>query len=895
MLHSAQAAQAHVRGRAGTRGVEAVRCASSAPPAPLSPASAASPASRIVSAFKAQFKSLPVSRVLAGFERAVSDEPPFAAHGPLGQQHASSFVADLPPATPFHEADAFPWAATLEAGAESIAAELAAFAAAPAGVAKPAVWSVAARAEAVAYGPQWRTLVLQDRGRWHEEHAAAFPRTVALVKAAGVPCVECFFARQGPGSGIAPHSGAIPCFSSTFPRAVLSLAQSTTRAVRVADVFSSLPDQINFILTAHLGLSVPEGQCRITVGLQTREWRNGRVLVMDTSFVHHTANDAQTEERVILLLRFWHPGLSRVECVAEQWLFDVLDDDTPAGVAAAGRAADREILRISKASVASKGFGKRCATRRKQRAPGHCPDAPSSAARERSIFHNRFSSLHRSTLPMQSQSWAAQCKSQCKRLRWFKRHESFVVYNLITADAARSMSISAMLPSQSGEITCWATTTGGAEARSTFGENIGEDFLSFLGYSCWNPSQNVTANSFSLLSFVSLAMAAAEQCGPAASKCDEGGRRAGLPWTARMAGLRPSRSLRGVALDRHRFACARRDGLGCVLFPTDAQEFSPGDDEQTACFELVTHGGGALGVRGPSCLTPKNRDELKRHGPSLRAALAGKQLMVRFVGWRKEVCDAYASGTRAFFSGTTLDERDALTHVSHAGHGVGFGLFSTSALGPRTVFAEYVGLGCTDKEAKDAAAARGAVSEYAFDACGLGFCAGVGYQRATKLVLDGAVWVGGERVRRRLYRNPWIVRNLSHERNWRAHHFTKRVCAAGRANSPYNGHGAVNCVCFDVVCAGVAGCGGPAELPHFHVMLATLPDSGLSKGEEIVLEYGGRSTASCQRRRAPRRARAHSTRPEAACRRRTRAKGRRRQLPTRRIITHSHRLAMAML
>ena len=208
-------------------------------------------------------------------------------------------------------------------------------------------------------------------------------------------------------------------------------------------------------------------------------------------------------------------------------------------------------------------------------------------------------------------------------------------------------------------------------------------------------------------------------------------------------------SSRGFAIDRHRFACARRDGRGCILFPTDAQEFLPGDDEQAACFELVTHGGGALCIRGPSCLTPSYRGELERRGPLKLDDFAGEQLSVHLRGWPKDVGEVYAFATRAFFAGHSLDERDALTHVRHVGNGVGFGLFSTPTLGPCTVFAEYVGLGYTDDEANAAAAARGAQSKYAFNACGLGSRTRLGSRPETKLVLDGAVWVGGQQVRRR--------------------------------------------------------------------------------------------------------------------------------------------------
>jgi hypothetical protein len=43
------------------------------------------------------------------------------------------------------------------------------------------IWSKAARDEAVAYGPNWRTLVLQDRGIWDESNIKLFPKTYKML------------------------------------------------------------------------------------------------------------------------------------------------------------------------------------------------------------------------------------------------------------------------------------------------------------------------------------------------------------------------------------------------------------------------------------------------------------------------------------------------------------------------------------------------------------------------------------------------------------------------------------------------------------------------------------------------------------------------------------------
>ena len=48
-----------------------------------------------------------------------------------------------------------------------------------------------------AYGPEWRTLGLQDRSVWDEEKLQDFPLTVGLLKDLKVPSCEVFFAKQG--------------------------------------------------------------------------------------------------------------------------------------------------------------------------------------------------------------------------------------------------------------------------------------------------------------------------------------------------------------------------------------------------------------------------------------------------------------------------------------------------------------------------------------------------------------------------------------------------------------------------------------------------------------------------------------------------------------------------
>jgi ornithine lipid ester-linked acyl 2-hydroxylase len=56
-------------------------------------------------------------------------------------------------------------------------------------------------------------------------------------------------------------------------------------------------------LRCHLGLEVPEGDCCLAVGEQTRHWENGKTLVFDDRH-RHGAWNRTAEPRAILLFDF---------------------------------------------------------------------------------------------------------------------------------------------------------------------------------------------------------------------------------------------------------------------------------------------------------------------------------------------------------------------------------------------------------------------------------------------------------------------------------------------------------------------------------------------------------------------------------------------------------------
>jgi len=235
-----------------------------------------------------------VSRVVKSWRRMDEDY----IHKEFKKEHdtwqeCNSFVEGLPCKT-FHDPYEFDWAQKLRDNAKTIQDEFTRVALDGSDELDKKgnnVWATAANAtSAQSYGPDWKTLALMDRCVWDPINVDLFPETTRLLRELEVPCLEAFFARMQPESKIAPHS-----------------------------------DYCNFALTAHLGLVVPEKECWIKVGKDTRQWRNGEMLMFDTSLLHEAANEALSV-RYILMLRVWHPGLAQPEVDAIKYIFSSLDE-----------------------------------------------------------------------------------------------------------------------------------------------------------------------------------------------------------------------------------------------------------------------------------------------------------------------------------------------------------------------------------------------------------------------------------------------------------------------------------------------------------------------------------------------------------------------------------------
>ena len=184
-------------------------------------------------------------------------------------------------ATPWHATEELGWVARLEEDWREARDELTAFLALldEGGFVKPET----------ALCPEtgrFEKLVLCEDGSQSMKTATRvgrdhFARTLALLRASGAPLgpAPVSMNRQPPNSGLPPHS-----------------------------------DNANFLLTGHLGLVVPDdGVCEfVMVDSEARRWREGHVLLADTSFVHATRNDCEAD-RVVLHFTVWHPDLAAAE------------------------------------------------------------------------------------------------------------------------------------------------------------------------------------------------------------------------------------------------------------------------------------------------------------------------------------------------------------------------------------------------------------------------------------------------------------------------------------------------------------------------------------------------------------------------------------------------------
>lgn len=170
----------------------------------------------------------------------------------------------------FYDLDLFPWVSRIEAGYETIRAELDAVLAKRDEI--PTFQEVLPSQELLTSDQKWRTYMFYGYGHRHNGNCAECPETARLIES--IPGMKtAFFSILAPGKTIPPHRG--------FYKGVLRY---------------------------HLGLKVPAEaeKCRIRVGETWRHWEEGQSLIFDDTYEHEVDN-ATDEERVVLFVDLVRP------------------------------------------------------------------------------------------------------------------------------------------------------------------------------------------------------------------------------------------------------------------------------------------------------------------------------------------------------------------------------------------------------------------------------------------------------------------------------------------------------------------------------------------------------------------------------------------------------------
>jgi aspartate beta-hydroxylase len=171
---------------------------------------------------------------------------------------------------PWHDASDFPLAGYLEAHFAEIRDEVLAL--------EPARFH--RESERIERTGDWDVAFFYERGRRREEVCEACPVTTRGIET--MPAMRTaggliYVSRMRPGTHIRPHRGPT-----------------------------------NLRLRCHLGITVPDGDCALRVGDDTRQWQEGQCLVFD-DYLEHEAWNHTGQDRIVLIVDLWHPGLSATE------------------------------------------------------------------------------------------------------------------------------------------------------------------------------------------------------------------------------------------------------------------------------------------------------------------------------------------------------------------------------------------------------------------------------------------------------------------------------------------------------------------------------------------------------------------------------------------------------
>jgi len=230
---------------------------------------------------------------IRGFARSAQgiDPKPFPScpgHDP-SEEHINGLASK-----PFWDARSedgkrlFPWAEELEKKSDVIVKECQQKLQEERKMAEKGMFSRDSSWQNKVMGKGWAAIRLRRLGVWNPKNCDEFPKTYDLLRSLNIPFAVrgVCFAQQLPNTGVLPHS-----------------------------------DGRNFILTAHLGLKIPDG-CWMKVGEEVQAWKEGKLTIIDTSFTHSTSNPTDSE-RNVLIIDFWHPELTKAERKGLEFVYDL--------------------------------------------------------------------------------------------------------------------------------------------------------------------------------------------------------------------------------------------------------------------------------------------------------------------------------------------------------------------------------------------------------------------------------------------------------------------------------------------------------------------------------------------------------------------------------------------
>ncbi|RLQ21774.1 aspartyl beta-hydroxylase [Seongchinamella sediminis] len=203
------------------------------------------------------------------------------------QQPSKFFFPELPHVQFFEPGD-FPWALSLQAATGPIQHEL------QQALARDITFApyleenkdLPRASSADLWGSDdWGALYLWQDGELNRELAEQFPETTRILAELPLAVIpgaspNVLFSRLKPGTDIPPHHGFF-----------------------------------NTRLICHLPLVVPENCGELRVGNESRQWREGELLIFDDSIEHEAWNHSD-RDRIVLIFEVWRPELSAAERAA---------------------------------------------------------------------------------------------------------------------------------------------------------------------------------------------------------------------------------------------------------------------------------------------------------------------------------------------------------------------------------------------------------------------------------------------------------------------------------------------------------------------------------------------------------------------------------------------------